>query len=309
MGVLLLTQPQSPALFVPGLRARLPNEDIREDAAAIEPQAVEAIIAWQLKAETITGYPNLKLICATAAGVEKVMPAPSVAGRVMVMRIVDPLVNIGVAQYVLLMALRHIRALPLYERQQQDHEWIRHRPPEPYSVTAAVLGLGEAGRAVAALLQGAGFRMAGWSRTPRTMPGLECFSGEAGLAACLGRADVLVCSLPLTAETAGLLNRRTLSLLPKGAYVINVARGGHLVEADLLESIDAGHVAGAALDVQAMEPLPEASPLWDHPRVTITPHIAAQASIDSVVTQFAENWRRFRAGAPLVNLIDRTRGY
>ena len=309
MGILLLTQPQSPALFAAGLRDRLPNEDIREDAAAIKPEAVEAIIAWQLKTDTIARYPNLKLLCATAAGVEKVIPAPSVSDHVMVMRTVDPLVNIGVAQYVLLMALRHIRALPLYARQQQDHQWTRHRPPDPYSLTAAVLGLGEAGRTVAALLQGAGFRVAGWSRSARTIPGVECFSGEAGLAACLGRANVLVCALPLTAETAGLLDQRTLALLPKGAYVINVARGGHLVEADLLGLIDAGHLAGAALDVQAVEPLPATSPLWDHPGVTITPHIAAQASVDSVVTQFAENWRRFRAGAPLLNLIDRTRGY
>ena len=120
---------------------------------------------------------------------------------------------------------------------------------------------------------------------------------------------MLVCTLPLTAATHGLLDRETLQKLPRGAYVINVARGGHLVEPDLLELLDNGHLAGAALDVQAVEPLPLDSPLWDHPLVTLTPHIAAQASVASVVTQLADNWKRFRAGQPLRNLVDRRRGY
>ena len=225
------------------------------------------------------------------------------------MRTVDPLVNIGIAQYVLLMALRHVRALPLFEAQQRARSWTRHRPPDPYSITAGVLGMGEAGRAVAALLQAAGFAVAGWSRTPKELPGIAMTFGADGLAACVRRANVLVCTLPLTQDTRRLLDRRLLERLPAGAYVINVARGGHLVETDLLALLDAGRLAGAALDVQETEPLPADSPLWHHPRVTLTPHIAAQASVASVVTQFADNWLRLRAGQPLVNVVDRSRGY
>ena len=309
MSILLLTQPQPPALFAEALRPLLPGATIWEDAAHADPERVEAIVAWRLPPGTAGRYPNLRLVCATAAGVEKITDDPGLAPDVAVMRVVDPLVNLGIAQYVLLMALRHVRELPRYEAQQRQHGWIRHRPADPYTMTAGILGIGEAGRTVATLLQAAGFNVVGWSRTPRMIPGIATTAGEGGLTDCLSRADILVCTLPLTAATRGLLDRRTLGLLPAGAYVINVARGGHLVETDLLALLDAGHLAGAALDVQETEPLPAGSPLWDHPRLTITPHIAAQASVATVSEQFAHNWLRLCAGEPLVNTIDRQRGY
>jgi len=309
LSVLLLTMPQPPALFADLLRAALPGVPVWEAAEQVAPEAVEAIIAWRLKPGTAGRFPNLRLICATAAGVEKIIDDPALPPAVAVMRTVDPLVNLGMAQYVLLMALRHIRALPLFEAQQRDGAWTRHRPPDPYSITAGVLGLGEAGRTVAALLHAAGFNVIGWSRTSKSVRDVETVEGAEGLASCLARSSVLVCTLPLTAETRGILDRRALRRLPQGAYVINVARGGHLVEADLLELLAAGHLAGAALDVQETEPLPPDSPLWRQPGLTITPHIAAQASAASVVTQFAANWRRLRAGQPLHNIIERSRGY
>lgn len=309
MSVLLLTEPQAPALFAEALRPLLPDVAVWEEAADCNPARVEAVLAWRLQPGMVAPYRNLRLVCATAAGVEKIIDAPDLAPYVQVMRVVDPLVNTGLAQYVLLMALRELRALPLYESQQRAHEWTRHRPPDPYAVTAAVLGLGEAGRTIAHALQVAGFNVRGWSRSPKTLDGMATFHGAAGLAPCLREAGYVVCALPLTTATRGLLDRRTLSLLPRGAYVINVARGGHLVEADLLALVDEGHLAGAALDVQQAEPLPAESPLWDHPRVTITPHIAAQASVASVAAQFAQNWLRLQRGEPLVSVVDRTRGY
>ena len=309
MSILLLTRPQEPAAFAAALATALPGETVWTDAAGIDPDAVEAVIAWRLHTDTYARYRNLRLVCATAAGVEKVLPPPALRGRIRVMRVVDPMVNLGMAQYVLAMALRHVRALPLFETQQRQRAWIRHRPPEPYSLTAAVLGMGEAGRAIAALLHAAGFQVAGWSRTGRKVEHIETYAGSAGLEACLSRADLLVCALPLTPETTGLLDRRTLGMLPAGAYVINVARGGHLVEEDLVALVSTGAIAGAALDVQGTEPLPEDSPLWDQPGITITPHIAAQAGVDTVVAQFASNWQRYRAGAPLANLVDPSLGY
>jgi glyoxylate/hydroxypyruvate reductase A len=308
-GILLLTQPQAPELFATALAPLLPGVPIWEHAAGADSANVAAVLAWRLKPGLVAPYSNLRLVCATAAGVEKITDAPDLAPHVQVMRVVDPLVNTGLAQYVLLMALRHLRALPLFEAQQRAHDWTRHRPPDPFSVTAAVLGLGAAGRAVAQALQVAGFDVCGWSRSPKALPGITTFAGAAGLAAALRDARYVVCALPLTGETRGLLDRRTLSLLPRGAYVINVARGGHVVEDDLLALLDDGHLAGAALDVQETEPLPVDSPLWEHPKVTITPHIAAQASVASVATQFAANWRRLARGEPLVNVVDRARGY
>ena len=309
MSILLLTQPRAPALFAGSLRELLPGVVVWESKDQAAPEAVEAILAWRLKPGTAARYPNLRLICATAAGVEKIVDDPDIGEGVAVMRTVDPLVNIGIAQYVLMMALRHVRALPLFEAQQKARDWTRHRPPDPYSITAGVLGMGEAGRTVASLLQAAGFAVTGWSRTPKEVPGSAMTFGIEGLSDCVARANVLVCTLPLTAQTRHILNRRTLGMLPAGAYVINVARGGHLVEADLLHLLETGHLAGAALDVQDVEPLPPDSPLWGHPRLTITPHIAAQASSATVAMQFAENWVRLRAGQPLVNIVERARGY
>ena len=309
MSVLLLTQPQAPELFAPLLREMLPGETIWDKADAADPNAVEGIVAWRLKTGIASRYPNLRLVCATAAGVEKITEAGDLRESVYVMRVVDPLVNVGLGQYVLLMALRHLRSIALFETQQRAHDWTRHRPPDPYAVTAGILGMGEVGRSVAALLHGAGFNVVGWARSPKQLPGLEVHSGEAGLSEVLSKSNYLICALPLTAQTHGILNRESLRLLPRGAYVINVARGGHLIEDDLIALITTGHLAGAALDVQEREPLPPESPLWDHPKITITPHIAAQASVESVSAQFAENWKRLRASQPLVNVIDRARGY
>ena len=309
MSILLLTRPQPPELFSEALRALLPGETLWESADAANAAAVEAIIAWQLKPGVLSRYPNLRLICATAAGVEKITAMPDLRDNVMVMRVVDPLVNTGLAQYVLLMALRHMRSLQLFEAQQRAHDWTRHRPPDPYSLTAGILGMGEVGRTVAAALQIAGFNVRGWSRTPKNVPGIAMSDGADGLRSCLTQSNYLVCALPLTPQTRGLLNRDTLAMLPRGAYVINVARGGHVVEPDLVALLDSGHLGGAALDVQDTEPLPQASPLWDHPAITITPHIAAQASVATVSAQFAANWQRLRAGRSLVNVIDASLGY
>jgi glyoxylate/hydroxypyruvate reductase A len=312
LSILLLTRPQPPELFSAELRAMLPAETIWESSESADPESVEAILAWQLKPGVLSRYANLRLVCATAAGVEKITAMPDLRDDVSVMRVVDPLVNTGLAQYVLLMVLQHMRALPLFIAQQRAHDWTRHRPPDPYTLTAGILGMGEVGRTVAAALRIAGLNVCGWSRTfnpTKEVADVAVFHGATGLRECLARSNYLVCALPLTAETRGVLNRETLAWLPRGAYVINVARGGHVVEDDLIALLDAGHLGGAALDVQEIEPLPAASPLWDHPAITITPHIAAQASVATVCAQFAANWRRLKAGQAMVNVIDRALGY
>ena len=162
---------------------------------------------------------------------------------------------------------------------------------------------------MAAGLCALGMTVSGWSRTPREVPGVACFSGEEGLGRMLAQAGVLVCLLPLTRDTAGLLDRKLFAQLPQGAFVINVARGGLLVEADLAAAIAAGHIAGAALDVQSREPLPADDPLWDVPQVLVTPHIASLPSADVVVAQVLENLARVRAGLPPLRQVDPRRGY
>jgi len=171
------------------------------------------------------------------------------------------------------------------------------------------MGLGVLGTRVAAFMRMLGFPLRGWSRSPKSMDGIACFAGDSGLAAFLAGTDMLVCLLPLTPDTRGILNRRNLACPPRGASVVNIARGGHLVVADLIELLDAGHLSGATLDVFAAEPLAAHSPLWRHPKITVTPHISAMTLADESMQQIAAKIRRLERGQPVVGVIDRARGY
>jgi len=171
------------------------------------------------------------------------------------------------------------------------------------------MGYGSIGAPVADVLARLGFPVAVWTRLPRTTANAENFSGEEGLAPFLARTRILVCALPLTPATRGLLDAKALATLPRDAYVVNVSRGAVLREDDLVAALDAGHLAGAALDVYATEPLPRSSPLWRHPNILCTPHIAAEPRPEIAAAQFLDNLQRTRDGAPLLNIVDRARGY
>jgi glyoxylate/hydroxypyruvate reductase A len=171
------------------------------------------------------------------------------------------------------------------------------------------MGLGHLGADAALKLRALGFAVAGWSRSAKQVEGVRSFAGDSDLDLFLAQADILVCLLPLTPATRGILNRRTLAALPKGAYVVNAARGEHLVEEELLEAIESGHLSGACLDVFRKEPLPETHPFWSHPRVTVTPHVASLTYPKAVAPQIVENYRRVCAGRPPLHAVDIRRGY
>jgi phosphoglycerate dehydrogenase-like enzyme len=213
------------------------------------------------------------------------------------------------AQYVALAVLRHFRDLPRLETQQREVRWSRPPPAAEADFGVGVMGYGSIGAPVVDVLSRLGFPVAVWTRTARTIDGVATHAGPDALPAFLARSRILVCALPLTAATRGLLDTRALAQLPPGAYVINVSRGHVLIEADLVAAIDAGRLAGAALDVYATEPLPAASPLWRHPKVLCTPHVAAEPRAEVAAAQFLDNLRRAREGRPLSNVVDRARGY
>jgi len=278
----------------------------RDNAPAGE---VEAILAWGLNPGVIPAFPNLRLVQAAAAGVDKLLAAPDLPADMPVARIVDPGQQTGIAHYVLAMALQHTRELAAYAEQQRRGEWKRHRARDVSRCRVGVLGMGEIGSAVARVFASIGYPVAGWSRGAKNIPGVTDYAGADGLAAMLAVSDILVCTLPLTPQTHGMLNRETLSQLPAGAFVINVGRGEHLVEPDLIALLDEGHLAGAALDVFAKEPSEPGDPVWNHPRIVATPHIACDPSYELVARQCIDNLRRARAGQPLLNLVDRAAGY
>ncbi|HSK39501.1 MAG TPA: glyoxylate/hydroxypyruvate reductase A, partial [Arenibaculum sp.] len=215
----------------------------------------------------------------------------------------------GMAEYVALQVLYWHRNAHAYRTQQQQAQW---RPlPEKLAGErkVGILGLGELGSAAAGTLRSLGFDVAGWSRSPRSLAGTTCLHGAAGFDDLLARSEILVCLLPLTPGTNGILNARTFAVLPRGAVIVNAARGAHVVESDLLAALDSGRIAGASLDVFAEEPLPPGHPFWTHPSVVVTPHVAAQTHARTAAASVVEQIRRHRAGLPLSNLVDRTRGY
>jgi glyoxylate/hydroxypyruvate reductase A len=212
-------------------------------------------------------------------------------------------------EYVLLAVLRHHRQFDHFEREQRAGRWSFALPPLAADRRIGIMGLGELGSAAARSLAAQGFPVAGWSRTAKDLPGIETFAGEQSRPAFLARTDILVCLLPLTADTAGILDAATFAGLPRGAFVINVARGAHLVEDDLIAALDAGQLAGATLDVFREEPLPADHPLWRHPKVLITPHVASYSSPLTAAPGVIRNIALACAGQPLIHQVDRDRGY
>ncbi|HYS13167.1 MAG TPA: NAD(P)-dependent oxidoreductase [Burkholderiaceae bacterium] len=256
---------------------------------------VDVVLGWRFPKGLAARLTSLRWVCSMAAGVEKLL-VPELAQHVPVSRVVDPEQATGMGQYAAAMILRHVRGLARYEVQQRERDWSRY-PMAVARQQIVVLGWGEVGREVGRQLAALGFPVRGWRRdgTP--------------LARALRDAQVVINTLPLTRATEGLLDAAAFAALPRGAYFVNIARGGHVVEADLIAAVRSGHLAGAALDVQLHEPLPADDPLWSVPGITITPHIAAQPSNERVAEQFVEGLRRLRRGDPLPNLIDRARGY
>ena len=299
MKTLLLTHPMPAGYFTKAIHAIAPDAEViehRPDMSAAELAGIEVVLGWRFPAGLAGRLPNLKWVCSVAAGVEKLL-VPDLGVHVPVSRIVDDEQAEGIAQFVALMALRHVRGLAGYEALQRERAWKR-QPIGVVRSRVAVLGMGTMGGAVARLLGVVGFDVRGWSRSAGTP-----------LDEVLADADIVVCALPLTAQTDSLLDARAFAQMPKGSYLINIARGAHVVEPDLIAAVQRGHLAGAALDVQRHEPMATDDPLWDVPGITITPHIAAQSSPETIATQFVSGLRCVQRGEVPPQCVDRARGY
>ena len=296
------------------LRALAPQRDIRLWPNRIGNAAdIAYACVWRAPRGLFARLPQLKAIFSLGAGVDHLFGDPDLPD-VPVVRIVDPDLTMRMTEYVVLHVLLHHRRHRLYDIQQRERVWHEHAQPPASAVEVGVMGLGVLGAAAALALARLGFRVAGWSRTPKTLADVECFHGEAGLEAFLRRTEILVCLLPATAATQGILDLKLLRQLKRdgaagGAYLINAARGTLQVEADILTALDEGTLVGATLDVFAREPLPAPSPLWRHPKVTITPHNAAVADPQALAATVLRQIERFEAGLPLEHVIDRARGY
>jgi glyoxylate/hydroxypyruvate reductase A len=296
--------------WLAALSAAMPEEAIapfRAIAPARRGDVNVAIVADPDPAD-VAALPNLAFVQSLWAGVERLASelgpdAPPIV------RLVDPEMARTMAGAVLAWTLYLQRDMPAYARQQRDRVWRPLPYRKPSDMTVGLLGLGELGAAAAATLAAAGFQVTGWSRSPKSLPGVRSFSGEDGLLTTLGASDVVVCLVPLTRETRGLLHAGRFAAMKPGAGLINFARGPVVSTPGLLAALDAGRLSHAVLDVFDEEPLPASSPLWAHPDVTVLPHVAAPTDLRTAASVVAENVRRYRAEGRIPDAVDRRRGY
>lgn len=286
------------------LRARGPEFVFASWPDIGPPDAIEAAVVWRPPGALFEGLTNLRVICAMGAGVDYLYGPGIAVPDVPVVRLVDPVMSERMAGYVLGAVLYHQRQFGAYREQQRAQLWRQMMHRDIAEVRIGIMGLGPMGRASAALLARVGYDVAGWSRRPRSLPGVRSFAGDAEFAAFLARSDVLVCLLPLTPATRGILDRQVFDALPEGALVINAARGDHLIEADLIAALDAGRLGGAVLDVFSVEPLPADHPLWRHPKVLITPHVASLSNPATGAAAIVATLRAVQAGQRPANVVD-----
>jgi glyoxylate/hydroxypyruvate reductase len=308
MTLLYKADPERGKLWAQHFAQKAPEIPFRLWPDVGDPAAVRYLAAWQPPDDPARTLPNLEVIFSVGAGID-LFDLSRVPPHIAVVRMIEPGIVEGMVEYVTQAVLTIHRDLFDYALQQRQRVW-REMPVRAASTRrVGVLGLGMLGTAVLERLRLFGFPCAGWSRSEHRIEGVECFAGVAALDAFLARTDVLVCLLPLTDATRGLLDKRLFGKLPKGASFVNVGRGAQVNQQDLLDALDSGQLQNAILDVTDPEPLPESHPFWTHPRVRITPHIASATRPESAVDVVLENIRRRRDGLPMVGEVDRSRGY
>ena len=302
LNILFASETEDAEAWLPMLRHALP-----QDRFYTKPEAnIDVALVATPPKGTFEKLGQLKLVQSLWMGVERLLADPAFPRGVPLARLVDPGMVAAMSETVLAHVLDWHRHHYYYRAEQEEKRWHRLKQYLSSDRTIGLLGLGELGSDVADKLGGLGFNVVGWSRRPKTLAGVTCLTE---LDAVLERSDVIVCLLPLTPHTRGILNFRTLRKIKLGGAIINVARGGHLVAEDLMVVLDSGHLAHAYLDVFEHEPLPREHPLWTHPAITITPHTAALTEPRTAIPKIVENIERLRQGQPPHNLVDFDAGY
>jgi glyoxylate/hydroxypyruvate reductase A len=284
------------------------NIDLRRDGDIEDKASVRHALVWKPPHGFFAAFSNLALVVNLGAGVDALVgrdDLPDVA----ITRLSDPRMSRMMAGYVLFAVTRHARKITDFERAQRQRRWHYIHPRDPETIHVGILGLGQLGLAAAVECARQGYQVQGWSSTLKTVDGIRTLAGPEALPEILAGSDILVCMLPQTPHTKGLLNAERLGLMKAGAAFINVSRGSIVDEPALIDALRSGHVAEATLDVFATEPLPESSPLWEMDNVLITPHLASVALPSSAAAQIGENVRRLRAGQPVLSRVNPARGY
>lgn len=294
------------------LGSELPDLDFRvwtPDGDDIgDPKDIEYVLTWRPKAGALKKFPNLKYIFSLGAGVDHLM-SKELPEEVPIVRLMDPALTRGMSEYVLYWVIHNHRRMGDYIHSARKASWKQFPQADTCIRRIGIMGLGVLGLDAANKLAALEFNVAGWCRRPRNINGISMFVGKEDLSDFLSRTEILICLLPLTLETKGIINSNTLSQLPSGATIINPARGDHVIDNDLIQALDDGHISSAVLDVFHIEPLPNNHPFWNHPKITVTPHIASLTAPETAAPIVANNIRRIRAGQLPQPIVDPETGY
>ena len=306
MALMFSNRDDDPNEWRQALEREIPGLDVRVWPDGVgDPADIDYALVWRHPEGDLKNYPNLKCILSLAAGPEAILRDPDLPPDVPIVRLVDSSLSEDITLYCLHWVLHLHRGFHDYVERQRDGRWWRGGRERVEDRRVGVLGMGELGTRTAREVARLGFPTAGWSRTAKQVAGVESFHGEGSLSRFLARSDILICLLPLTKATEGILDRENLGCLPQGAHVINAGRGGHVVDGDLIALLDSGHLQTAVLDVFRHEPLPEDHPFWAHPKVIVTPHIAGRTHTQTAAAVICENVRRMERGEQPHPLIDR----
>ena len=309
MAILLTTTETALARWRHYLAAAWPDREVRAWPDIGDKAQIDYALVWHPEPGLLASLPNLKLIVSLGAGVDHILRDPALPPGVPILRLVDPYMTQAMSEYIALQVLRLHRQDIDYRAQQRDAQWHERGQKNAAERPVGILGLGTLGQDAGHKLRALGFPVAGWSRSKREVPGFSTYAGEAGLYRLLAESEILVSLLPMTPETEGILNQALFARLPRGASLVNAGRGRHLVETDLVAALDSGQLSAAVLDVFHDEPLPAAHPFWRHPRIVVTPHVAAETHPPTAAPIIAAAIRDLEAGRPVANLIDPARGY
>ncbi|MGD2096634.1 MAG: glyoxylate/hydroxypyruvate reductase A [Desulfobacterales bacterium] len=309
MALMIIAPDTKVTSWVKHLSQLAPEIDIRIWPDTGNVDEIDFALSWNHPPGEFRKYKHLKCIASLGAGVDHLLSDPDLPAGVPITRVVEHSMARSMSEYVVLAVLNHCRQFDVYRTDQSQKNWQPRIPLLSANMRIGIMGLGQLGKDAARKLSALGFAVSGWSKTPKTIVGADCFAGAEALDDFLPRTRILICMLPLTPQTKGILNQHTFDRLPAGAYVINVARGAHLIEDDLLAALDADQLSGACLDVFETEPLPSDHPFWDHPKIKVTPHISSITFPRAVAPQIIDNYRRSLAGQPLLHVVDPKRCY
>jgi glyoxylate/hydroxypyruvate reductase len=307
--ILFRSTPAATARWRPLLAGLMPEHEFRYWPDVGDRAEIDYALVWNPEPGLLASLPDLKFVFGLGAGVDHILRDPSVPKGLPIVRLVDPYMTDAMSEFVALSVLRVHRQDLDYLAQQRAQRWEEREQKNAAERPVGILGFGTLGQDAGRKLKALGFDVAGWSRSTKDVPGFTTYAGSDGLDALLRRSEILVCLLPLTADTRGILNAAAFSRLPRGAAIMNAGRGGHLVEEDLIPALDTGQLSGAVLDVFREEPLPSEHPFWRHPRIIVTPHIAAETHPPTAAPIIRDAIRRFEAGLPVPNIVDPARGY